>query len=177
MKNRKTEVVTGKVILNYPKLFESYSYDGKSAPRYSVQILIPEEEVETLENIQAAIDAAVEIGKEREGEAFDSPDLKLPLRNGNEEHPFDELYQNTVFFNATAKIQPNVCDENGNEMLGWHDDVQSGDYARVYINFTPYSFDDNKGVTCTLYAAQILSESRWTEIRSNPKEVFGIEKK
>ena len=62
MKNMKTKVITGvNTRLSYFHGWEPVSING-NAERYSVSVLIPKEDKETIEAINAAIDAAIEEG-------------------------------------------------------------------------------------------------------------------
>ena len=56
-----TKVVTGKVRLSYAHVWEPVSIND-SKPKYSVSLVIPKSDKETIKAINAAVDAAMEEG-------------------------------------------------------------------------------------------------------------------
>ncbi|MDP4179069.1 MAG: DUF2815 family protein, partial [Bacillota bacterium] len=57
-----TKVTTGKVRLSYAHLFEPYAIDGNE-PKYSVSVIIPKTDTETLKAVKEAVSEAKELGK------------------------------------------------------------------------------------------------------------------
>lgn len=99
-----TRVVTGEVRLSYAHLFEPQSIHG-SKPKYSVSLIIPKTDTETISKIERAIDAAIEAGIGKfGGKRPNKAALKLPLRDGDLERD-DEAYKGSFFVNANS-IQP-----------------------------------------------------------------------
>lgn len=105
MANSKTKVVTGLVRLSYANVWEPKAANENAQPKYSVSIIIPKSDKETLKKINDAIDAAIEegIGKFG-GKKPNKAAIKLPLRDGDVEREDDEAYANSYFVNAN--IQP-----------------------------------------------------------------------
>ena len=70
-KMNSTKVVTGVVRLSYANVWEPASING-SNPKYSVSLIIPKSDKQTLDAINAAVDAAIKEGvaiqKVRDGE-------------------------------------------------------------------------------------------------------------
>ena len=62
MANSKTKVVTGVVRLSYANVWEPKAVSEGQIPKYSVSIIIPKDDKDTLAKINAAIDAAIEEG-------------------------------------------------------------------------------------------------------------------
>ena len=62
MANSKTKVVTGLVRLSYANVWEPKAANENAQPKYSVSIIIPKSDKETLKKINDAIDAAIEEG-------------------------------------------------------------------------------------------------------------------
>ena len=56
-----TKVITGECKLSYANLWEPKSING-GAPKYSVSLIIPKSDTETVDAINAAIDAAIKDG-------------------------------------------------------------------------------------------------------------------
>ena len=111
--------------------------------------------------IKAAIEAAYNEGQSKlKGNAKTVPPLsaiKQPLRDGDLERPDDEAYANSYFLNANSKNRPGVVDQNVQAILD-ATEVYSGCYARLTLNFYPYSASGNKGVAAGLGNVQKLDD-------------------
>ena len=57
-----TKVVTGEVRLSYANVWEPRPGMNGGKDKYSVSLIIPKSDTETIEKIEAAIDAAIEAG-------------------------------------------------------------------------------------------------------------------
>lgn len=154
---QKTKVVTNTVRLSYAHIFEpQVSEDG--AEKYSVSILIPKTDTETINKIKKAVNEAKEIGKTSKWGNKIPNNCKLPLRDGDEEREEDDAYRNHYFVTATSRTKPDIRiykgkKADGKPMLEETDDstkVYSGCYARVSLNFYPFDAKGNKGVACGL---------------------------
>ena len=144
MGENKTKVVTGLVRFSYVNIFRSRAFtDGQDA-KYSICILIPKKDKKTLDKIQNAIDAAIEQGVSAKWGGKTPKGLHLPLRDGDEERA-DEApeYEGMMFLNANSQSKPGIVDADRNEILD-ADEVYSGCWGRVSINFFPYDAKGNK---------------------------------
>lgn len=169
-------IVLEDVFVNYQHFFEAYSASGYT-PKYGGHFLLLKENKEDKCKIDTAIDYAIKKSGFDTEEGFDRSQLKLPLRDGDVEHPFDSLYQNCYFLNATSSIKPEVYTESGRRQFDSHA-ISMGDYVRAMIEFAPYDFNGNKGVSCKLHAVQSLGKkSRLLEIRPDAKKAFNIKDK
>ena len=81
----KTKVITGvNTRLSYFHGWEPVSING-GAEKYSVSVLIPKDDKETIDAVNAAIDAAIEEGIAKfGGKKPNKTTIKLPLRDGDE---------------------------------------------------------------------------------------------
>lgn len=149
-------VVTGKVRLSYAHLFEPHSIEGNE-PKYSVSIIIPKSDTTTIKLIQAVINEAKEEGKSKKWKGKVPSNLKTPLRDGDEDRPDDAAYADSYFINANSKKKPGLVDLYGNKNMT-EEDIYSGCYARVSINFYPYSAAGNNGVAAGLQNVQKLED-------------------
>lgn len=150
MANQKlnTKVVTGVVRLSYEHVWEPASVNG-SKPKYSVSLIIPKSDTQTVAAINAAIDAAIKDGAGKFGGKIPPKGaLKLPLRDGDAERD-DEAYRNAYFVNANSTTAPQIVDRAVQPILD-RSEVYSGCYARVSINFYAFNSNGNKGVACGL---------------------------
>lgn len=150
-----TKVTTGKVRLSYAHLFEPHAIEGNE-PKYSVSVIIPKTDKETLSAIKAAVEQVKEEGKSKWGGKVPG-NLKTPLRDGDQERPDDEAYENCYFLNANSKNKPGVVDVNVQPILD-ATEVYSGCYGRLTLNFYAYSASGNKGIACGLGNVQKLAE-------------------
>lgn len=148
-----TKVITGKVRLSYVRLFEPQVTENGDE-RYSVSILIPKDDKETLRKIKAAIDAAIQDGIKSKWGGKLPPNLKKPLRDGDTDRPDDPAYAGHYFINASSVTKPGIAKPIGKgpdgkmrfQEITDSTEVYSGCYARVSLNFYPYNRNGNKGV-------------------------------
>lgn len=171
-----TKVVTGLVRLSYAHIFEPKSING-SDPKYSVSLIIPKSDKQMVKVLEQAIDNAKELGKSKWGGKIPS-NLKLPLRDGDEDRPEDEAYENSYFINANSERAPQVVGTEKDKATGkaiplGPDEVYSGCYARASINFYPFNVNGNKGVACSLISIQKIDDGEpLAGVASAPEEDF-----
>jgi hypothetical protein len=147
-KKATTKVVTGIVRLSYANVWEPASING-SKPKYSVSLIIPKGDTKTIADINAAIDAAIQDGAAKFGGKIpNKAALKLPLRDGDIERD-DEAYKGSYFVNANSTTAPEVVDRSLQRILD-RNEVYSGCYARVSINFYAFNSNGNRGIACGL---------------------------
>jgi len=154
-KRNETRVITNKVRLSYANLFEPKSINGGDE-KYSVSLLIPKTDKETLKLIKEAIATAKEAGKGKWAGKIPAV-LKEPLRDGDEERPDDEVYAGCYFINASSKNKPGLVNQLMKEIES-EDELYSGCYARVSINFYAFNANGNKGIACGLNNVQKLAD-------------------
>ena len=145
----RTKVITGTgTRLSYFHGWEPVSING-GAEKYSVSVLIPKSDTETVKAINEAIDAAIEEGVAKfGGKKPNKAAIKLPLRDGDTERE-DEAYAGHWFINANSKTAPQIVDKAVKPILD-RDEVYSGCYARVSLNFYAFNSNGNKGIACGL---------------------------
>ena len=165
-----TKVVTGKCRLSYAHVWTPHSSLPGQEPKYSVLLLIPKSDATTQEKIMGGIKVATENGKGLWGGKI-PPNLKHPLRDGDQERADDPLYQGHWFMNASSKEQPGIVDRHLNKVLD-RDEVYSGCYAAVSVNFYPYNVNGNRGVACGLNNIQKLADGSRLSGRSAPETDF-----
>lgn len=147
-KTNTTKVVTGIVRLSYEHVWEPASING-SNPKYSVSLIIPKDDVKTIAAINQAVENAIKDGAAKFGGKIPPKGaLKLPLRDGDTERD-DEAYRNAYFVNANSTTAPQIVDRAVQPILD-RNEVYSGCYARVSINFYAFNSNGSKGVACGL---------------------------
>ena len=144
-----TKVITGtNTRLSYFHGWEPVSING-GAEKYSVSVLIPKSDTDTVNAINKAIDAAIEEGVAKfGGKKPNKAAIKLPLRDGDEERD-DEAYKGHWFINANSVTPPQIVDRQVKPILD-RSEVYSGCYARVSLNFYAFNSNGNKGIACGL---------------------------
>lgn len=176
-----TKVITGKVRLSYANIFEPKSING-SDPKYSVSIIIPKSDKQQIEAIEEAINNAILAGESKlAGKNGKVPsNIKLPLRDGDEDRPDDENYADSYFVNANSNKAPAVVGLEKDRSTGkaihlGEDDVYSGCYARVSINFYAFNTNGNKGVACGLGNIQKVADGDRLGGGASAEEDFDFE--
>ena len=145
----KTKVITGKnTRLSYFHGWEPTSING-GPERYSVSVLIPKDDKETVKAINDAIDAAIEEGIAKfGGKKPNKAAIKLPLRDGDTERE-DEAYAGHWFINANSATKPGVVDADCQPIIDTSE-LYSGIYGRASISFYAFNSSGNKGIACGL---------------------------
>ena len=170
-KNNATKVITGiNTRLSYFHGWEPVSING-GTEKYSVSVLIPKDDKETIDAINAAIDAAIEEGIAKFGGKKPKREaIKLPLRDGDLERD-DEAYKNHFFVNANSTTPPQIVDKRVNPILD-REEVYSGCYARVSLNFYAFNSNGNKGVACGLGNIQKIRDGEYLGGRTSAADDF-----
>lgn len=148
-----TKVVVGGARLSYANIFEPKSING-SDPKYSVSLIIDKKDNHTLEIIKKAIDNAIKEGSDKKWGGKMPKNLKTPLRDGDEERD-DAAYTGAMFLNANSTKPPAIVgkerDRSTNKAIPLGaDDVYSGCYANVSVNFYAFDVNGNRGVAVGL---------------------------
>lgn len=143
-----TKVITGEVRFSYLHVWEPQAINGSEEKKYSVSLVIPKSDKQTCGYIQKAIEAAKKAGISKFGGKIPA-NLKLPLRDGDEERPEDEVYAGCYFINANCKLQPGLKYKNGQDIID-STDLYSGCYGRASISFYAFNTNGNKGIACGL---------------------------
>ncbi len=140
--------------ISFANIWEARSING-SEEKYSVSCLISKSETKLLEKINAAVEAAKEVGKEKKWNGKIPANLKLPLRDGDDDRPDDENYTGCFFINASNKEAPQIVDRKVQPIL---DPMEcgSGDYCNVSVNFYPFNSNGNKGIAASLGNIQLV---------------------
>jgi hypothetical protein len=164
-----TRAVTGKCRFAYVVLFNPRAIRAEQTPRYSLCLIIPKQDKETMEKINAAIDDAITLGETMWGEI--PRGLKTPLRDGDIERPDKPEYAGCYFINAVSNTKPGVVDKNLDEISD-SKVLYSGCFGRASIYFYPYNHSGNKGIGCGLRHVQKLEDGEPLGTISRPQDDF-----
>lgn len=168
-----TKVVTGKVRFCYVNVFEPTAMNEGDTPKYNICILIPKDDAKTLDKINKAIEAAKQAGKAKLADKNGKipSNLKLPLRDGDDERSDDPAFEGMYFINANSQRKPSIVDRSLNPIMS-RDEFYSGCYGRASINF--YAFNvSSKGIAAGLNNLQKLEDGEMLAGGSTAEEDFG----
>ncbi len=166
-----TKVITGKCRLSFSHLWEPYQMEGAAKAKYGACIVIPKSDRTTLAKLHAAVDAAVQDGIKNKWKGRKPVNLKLPLRDGDEERPDDEVFAGCCFVNANADRQPGIVNLACDPIMV-QDEVYSGCYCRFSVTFYPFSVNGNNGVACGLNNVQKVADGEPLTGRSRAEDDF-----
>lgn len=165
----KTKVITGKVRFSYANVWEKRAVNG-GEERYSVSLIIPKMDKRTIESIEKAIDAAIELGGKKFGEVW-MVDAVSPLKDGDFERADEDAYKDSFFLNASSKDKPQIVDKNI-KIIEERSEFYSGCYGRASLIFYPFDINGNKGVGCGLCNLQKLSDGEILSLRTSAEDDF-----
>lgn len=148
-----TRVVTGEVRFSFVNLLKPRAAQPGAEEKYSVVILLPKSDVATKQRIDAAIEAAKELGKAKWNGVI-PPMVAIPVHDGDgvkpsDGMPFGEECKGHWVFSASTKADqpPKIVDANMNPIMD-ATEVYSGMYGRIAVNFGAYTFSGKKGIGC-----------------------------
>lgn len=118
--------------------------------KYSAQLIIPKSNEAFKKLYDAAIAAATADGVTKKWGGKRPGKLQTPLRDGDEEFPGEELYENMWFMNVSSSLgnKPGVAVLEDGEILDAldNDDFYSGCYGVAAVNFRAYDSHGKKGI-------------------------------
>lgn len=157
-------VTTGEARLSYVHVFKPYAFQPGQEEKYSVTVLVPKTDTDTMGRINAAIEAAKQRGISDKWNGVCPPIVPTPVHDGDgvrpsDGMPFGDECKGHWVFTASAKMDypPAVVDANRNPVID-QSEIYSGIYGRVNVNFFPYAFGGKKGIGCGLGPVQKLRD-------------------
>lgn len=149
---KETKVVFGPCRLSYAHLMQKHSFDNnESNAKYSVTVLIPKTEKQTVEALRRAIGLADQEGKGNKDylRKSEKGDLHMPLLDGDKAD-FDEsgTMEGHWYLNAKCNTRPGVVDTKKNPIMD-EEEVYSGMWGIVSVTFYPFT-NRSYGVACGL---------------------------
>lgn len=151
-----TKMNIGEVRLSYCHLFTPEAIAEGGDKKYSVSLIIPKSNTRLVETVKATINAAFKQGLASRFGGKTPAAWKNPLRDGDIERPDDDAYAGSYFINATSRTKPGIVKRMtvGGETklveVTNEEEIYSGCYGYVSVNFFPFSNVGNKGVACGL---------------------------
>lgn len=164
------KVVTGKVRCSYVSVFKPRENPNSGDMEYSMELLIPKADKPTVTAIKKAVKKMEEHkfpnGRPKSKEWFapliDADKDMVELDDGREVTIAEKRPETKGCYLLRAKKKADqgevpVVDRHKQDVEK-ESDFQSGDYARVSVNFHPFSVGKNAGVTAFLNAIQVVEK-------------------
>lgn len=154
--NIPTKVLTGEVRLSYCNLVapRSNNNDPNAEPKYSVTLLIPKTDTATYQNILSSIEAAAKDAQSKIWGGVRPPVMPIPIHDGDGVRdngtPFGSECKGCWVMTASSKQKPQVVHQTDINTELLPQDIYSGMYARVTINFFGYNQRGKRGIGCGL---------------------------
>lgn len=155
--NIPTKVLTGEVRLSYVNVVaprKTNPDDPNETPKFSVTLLIPKSDVAVKQNIDASIEAAAADAQGKIWNGVRPPVLPIPIHDGDGVRengtPYGPECKGCWVITASSKNKPQVVHQSDINTELLPQDIYSGMYARVTINFYGYARAGKRGVGCGL---------------------------
>ena len=170
-----TQVVTKTPVrLSYCHLNAPRKSDDNGTPKYGALLIIPKTDTATVKQINDAIAEARVAGAARG--IRNTQNFLSPLRDGDGQKPRGGNYgpecKGCWVLNTSSTRQPKVVDRRVQPILD-PDEIYSGMWAIVDINFACFSVPSNSGISCYLNNVQkIRDDEPLGGSPSRPEDVF-----
>ena len=154
--NNPTRVLTGEVRLSYVNLVAPRAnFSNPNAdPKYSATLLIPKTDVAVKQNIDASIEAAISEAQTKLWGGVRPPVIPNPVHDGDGMRengtPYGPECKGCWVITASSKRKPQVVHQCDISTELAPQDIYSGMYARVTINFFGYNQAGRRGISCGL---------------------------
>lgn len=163
--------------LSYPHLFQPKEGMNGGAPKYGATILIPKSDAQTLNAINAAIQAEYAEASKPNGawKGAVPPQPTLTLYDGDTAQPSGEPWgdecKGHMVLRTTSSNAPDVVDGQGNKAMD-ATKFYAGCYCYFSVNFAAYSNSGNKGIGAFLNCVMFAKDGEPLEARASAKSDF-----
>jgi hypothetical protein len=170
-----TQVITKNAVrLSYCFLTAPRAGENGAEGKYGAMLIIPKSDTVTVKQINAAIDEARTVGASKG--IRNAKTLPSPLRDGDGQKPRGGEYgpecKGCWVLNTSSKRRPNVVDRRVQPILD-PNEIYSGMWAIVDINFACFSVPQNSGISCYLNNVQkIRDDEPLGGAPARPEDVF-----
>lgn len=151
-----TKLVTGMVRFSYANVWTPKAIGDSETEKYSVSLLIPKSDKETVKRVKKAIKEAFDDGVAKVFNGKAPKSWKNPLRDGDTERD-DEVYEGHYFINANSLNAPQIVDKNVDPILD-QSEFYSGCYGKASVNFYAFNVSGNRGIACGLGNLQKIKD-------------------
>lgn len=174
-------VITGKVRLSWPTLFEPKAYED-NPPKFSTMILIPKSDKATIDKLRKAEKDTAQEQKSKFDGGKVPPKPGSIIHDGDGENkygtPWAEKYPEReghwfMTVSANAEYPPGVVDGKLNAILD-KTEIYSGVYARVALRPFAFNSNGNQGVSFGLQSVQKIADGEPFAGRASAADVFDV---
>ena len=157
-----TRIKAGKVRFSFCNIWEPKEPSGGGDPKYSVTLLIPKSDTETLGRIKDAMKEARDNFCKRHGENALPAQPSHTLHDGDGTRPGGEPFgpecKGCYVITVSSKQKPVIVDNSKPKPQPITDpaEVYSGCYGRALMNFYGYNRGTKKGISAGLLGIQKL---------------------
>ena len=148
-----TQVTTGKVRFSYLNVFTPRAINDGDPVKYSVTLLIPKSDKDTIKKIKAPMEAAETAHSQRNSGKKLPASLKHTLHDGDGERPnggeFGEECKGNYVITVSSKNPPVLVYSDKTPITDPRE-LFSGCYGRAIINFYVYDTNGNRGISAGL---------------------------
>ena len=110
MASQNSLVVIGRA--SYLNIWEKRAFD-RGEPMYSMALLVSKRDKKTLAAIDKAVNAAIEMGKDKYWKGRVPQKFTYPMHDGDIEKPDQKAYRGMMFFNIKCYDEVRRLDEDG----------------------------------------------------------------
>lgn len=168
-------MITGEATISYPALFEAKA-NPSGAMKYSCSLLFDKSNEKAIKELEAAIDKAIERGKEKLWKGKVPKFRYEPLRDGDAElasgEKTDPSYKGRVFINCSSDDPPGVVGPDAKKLFD-QTKLYAGCVVRADINPFPYSNSGNNGIGWGLNNIMLVRDGQRLDGKLNAEDAFG----
>lgn len=165
-----TQVVTDVYRVGYVKVLSPQA-DQNGNLKYGVTLYVPKTETAELAKYQAAVKEATELGIATKWQGKAPNPVDVPIRDGDLN---DRPESNGCWEVRCSSInRPGVVDADLNKVES-SEEVYSGCYARLDLNFYPYAKSGNKGIAIGLNNFQKIKDGEKLAGGRSAESAFGV---
>ncbi len=176
-KQKANHFVTGRARLSYVNLNQPRKALDGGEEKFSVTVLVPKTDTATKARIDAAIEAATQMGIAKTWNGV-RPTLTAPLYDGDgvrgNGEPFGKECKGCWVFTASAKVdrKPRIVDVNVQDIID-PSEIYSGIYGRVGVDAYPYNHKVKRGIAFGLTNVQKLADGEPLGSVTTAEDDFG----
>lgn len=165
-------VVQGR--LSYVHLWEPHAAPQTDNYKYSVAVLIPKSDTDSVEAVKSAIEAAYAEGvkSNKDWKGVRPKNTRNPFKDGDDPE-MTEDYRGCWVFNASSKSRVPILDRSQMPVTN-KEEIYSGCWGLVSVNFYPYAAAGNKGVSCGLNAVLKTADDNPLAVRDSAQDFAGM---
>lgn len=157
MAEQKTSVKIGPVRIGFAAIWKPKKQLNSDKMKYSVKLYIPKDNKALIREVSNAIKAAAAQGVANGTWGGKEPtkirDFRWALRDGDkEDSEGDSAIEGHFFLTASSDSKPGIVKKQGSKIIDVidEDEVYSGAYCYVSVNFYPYNQGGGKGIAAGL---------------------------